>query len=1216
MKILKIYGKNLASIAGEFEIDFTAEPLCSAGIFAICGPTGSGKSTLLDAICLALYNTTPRVTGIEDAKIADTTQGFIQQNDRRQILRRGATEAVAAVEFVAVDHRVYRSVWRVWRANNKPDGKLQPVEMRVYASDTQTPLTTGILEATNKLVQLTGLTYNQFTRTVLLAQNEFARFLKARKDEKADVLEKLTGTEIYSVISNLVYTKTAALRTEWKELDNRLQNLQLLPAEEVARLQQEAEAQSASEQSLQQQNEELLTRLKWHEQAETLKRSREEAILRFEEAEKQWQAGAERREKLRQIENLEECRELWSQKHQHIRLLQEQDEQHRQLTAKINTLEEEVAQSNRETAEAQKKVESYIITYNQIQPKIQQARHLDLQLQNARVLLEESRITLRTLREKTTAEEKLREEQKTQITTLSKDVENLHKWLENNRQHSEMCRNMEMILGFLDAAHEARQRLLKTETQLQTQRGELQSLEKEATRQTDMLAKQTQEYTRLHQTYQQLREQHARFPLATLGKEKDTLLHQKETLQQIISALESLHLNRETLTRTETRLAENGKEAAASAIRKDALRQAYEKAQLAASADVTQLRRQLEEGQPCPVCGSTEHPYAHKVLPEQSALNVLKQEALEAEQTYLRLKEENARLTTLTAQLRETLSQAEKQLNVLQKECEAERLCIKPSYSVKNIEKQLTEISSRLTVIRTREEENAKHENQLRDTEKRLEELRQTGETLNRNLQQTRTHITAATAELSRTTGIAEKLQSQQSELLDKVNNRITASNWQQQWQDDYPAFRLTLTQSAEKWQRKQEELAEKEKRLSRLLAEQEAQEKNITLLQQNEHTETATFEKRETALDRLLEERNQTLEGKTADETENHWKQLIQSGTRQAETLTANRDRLAASLQQLKGQQNQSENNRKNLHTQLQTLTRQLEKWQQEYNATHSPAIGEEQLMLLFTTPASHLKTEREEQQRLQQTYTAARATLAERTRQWEHHHTAAPAQTESPDALQTARQDILIRLEECHRNRAACLAQLQIHEQNSRQSRALLESMEAKNTLLRQWSQLDELIGSQNGNKFKEIAQGYTLDILLTYANLQLRELAPRYQLQRVPGELALQITDHDLCDEVRSVFSLSGGESFLVSLALALGLSSFSAKNHYEENLFIDEGFGTLDAETLQIVMEALERLRARGRQVGIISHVYELTERIPARIRLTKAGNGKSKVTIEG
>ena len=160
-----------------------------------------------------------------------------------------------------------------------------------------------------------------------------------------------------------------------------------------------------------------------------------------------------------------------------------------------------------------------------------------------------------------------------------------------------------------------------------------------------------------------------------------------------------------------------------------------------------------------------------------------------------------------------------------------------------------------------------------------------------------------------------------------------------------------------------------------------------------------------------------------------------------------------------------------------------------------------------------------------------------------------------------------------------------------------------------------LDDLIGSQSGYKFKEIAQGYTLDILLSYANIQLRELTSRYQLQRIPDELALQVIDHDLCDEARSVFSLSGGESFLISLALALGLSSFSSRNHFEENLFIDEGFGTLDSETLQIVMEALERLRLQGRQVGIISHVQELTERIPAKICLVKTGNGKSKVVVE-
>lgn len=136
MKILRIQGKNLASIAGEFEVDFTREPLRSAGIFAICGPTGSGKSTLLDAMCLALFNNTPRTTGIESTRMPDVGQESILQGDRRQILRRGTTEARAAVDFIAVDGKSYRSEWRVWRANYKPTGKLQPAELRVYELDT------------------------------------------------------------------------------------------------------------------------------------------------------------------------------------------------------------------------------------------------------------------------------------------------------------------------------------------------------------------------------------------------------------------------------------------------------------------------------------------------------------------------------------------------------------------------------------------------------------------------------------------------------------------------------------------------------------------------------------------------------------------------------------------------------------------------------------------------------------------------------------------------------------------------------------------------------------------------------------------------------------------------------------------------------------------------------------------------------------------------
>ena len=162
--------------------------------------------------------------------------------------------------------------------------------------------------------------------------------------------------------------------------------------------------------------------------------------------------------------------------------------------------------------------------------------------------------------------------------------------------------------------------------------------------------------------------------------------------------------------------------------------------------------------------------------------------------------------------------------------------------------------------------------------------------------------------------------------------------------------------------------------------------------------------------------------------------------------------------------------------------------------------------------------------------------------------------------------------------------------------------------------WAKLNELAGSADGAKFRRIAQGYTLDILLNYANVQLRELTRRYRLERVPETLALQVIDRDMCDEVRTVHSLSGGESFLVSLALALGLSSLSSNRMRVESLFIDEGFGSLDAETLRVAMDALESLRTQGRKIGVISHVQEMTERIPVRICVNRAGNGRSFLEV--
>ena len=182
-----------------------------------------------------------------------------------------------------------------------------------------------------------------------------------------------------------------------------------------------------------------------------------------------------------------------------------------------------------------------------------------------------------------------------------------------------------------------------------------------------------------------------------------------------------------------------------------------------------------------------------------------------------------------------------------------------------------------------------------------------------------------------------------------------------------------------------------------------------------------------------------------------------------------------------------------------------------------------------------------------------------------------------------------------------------LRTQTENKAKVSGLQEELNVRRTESERWAKLNELAGSADGAKFRRIAQGYTLDILLNYANVQLRELTRRYRLERVPETLALQVIDRDMCDEVRTVHSLSGGESFLVSLALALGLSSLSSNRMRVESLFIDE--------TLRVAMDALESLRTQGRKIGVISHVQEMTERIPVRVQVSRVGNGKSVVRIE-
>lgn len=1241
MKLLRIQGKNLASIAGEFDIDFTTEPLRSAGVFTICGPTGSGKSTILDAICLALYNTTPRMTGVEGAKVTDIGKEQVQQGDRRQILRRGTTEAYAVVEFIAIDGKSYRSVWRVWRANNKVNGKLQPAELKVYDLSTESPLTNGISEAENKLIQLTGLNYNQFTRTVLLAQNDFARFLKARKDEKAEVLEKLTGTEIYSIISNTVYNRTTALRTDCKLLNERMGNIRLLNDTELKELRNRQNQLQQVEKELQQKQKDTQHKIKWYEQLAVLDISLKEAMTSFEIIRQAKQDAQPQAEWLQQIDSVEASRTLWHEKTECAASVRTQAEHLREYSVRLSELTAETRKTGEKEKYFQDSVDKLTQTYASYKPLLQKARHLDIDIIHARTALKESLNTLEIARTLLQEQEKIRQERKEQILLLDRQTEQLHCWFTKNKQHEQMCLNINMIDDFLTSACSIHQEIINTEQKFSALQQQEKEEEQRYILQKNNLNSFTAQCSEITARQREIQEKLAQIRITEVRKQKNRLQNRKELFAGAMLSLEVLRQKQKEIEKNEARLSglqtrlsdlgirlqENTSQLKTTEIQRDTLRKSLENATLAASASVGELRIRLADGQPCPVCGSLHHPYMEEKIITHSTLGSLQRETETSENEFNRLHSEHVRLQTELTHLTETAANLNDDLKQVRENCEEMRmrwrdqsseLQIPYDIQEEELKKISSEVSDALQQLSMQENEWEAQNTDLQNTVRQLEQFRAETEKIQTELQQTQSRSLQIRTGLSQYSGILENLRKQQAEVLSKSDRQISIENWRERWLKDHDSFSQELRAAANKWQSKVQQLENCEKQKVQLHTEQAENEKNLLQYRKSITGLNEIHQARSVELNRLQQERSLLLEGKSAEEFEQLQLQSIEENSRLLEAVRKEKEIQNAGLQTLKGQYTQQQIIVSQLDTQLQQSSFRLEEWLKNYNTTAPALLTETSLSTLLSVPQSGIQSERSRQAQLRDRLTAAQATLAEREKQLELHKQLPDRpdlQTESSLYLQSLLEDYKMQSEEIDRQKTAIAAELFTQEENRKQAKGLRQEAEEKADILNKWSKLDDLIGSQSGYKFKEIAQGYTLDILLSYANKQLKELTPRYQLQRVPDELALQIIDHDLCDEVRSVFSLSGGESFLVSLALALGLSSFSARNHYEENLFIDEGFGTLDAETLQIVMEALERLRSQGRQVGIISHVHELAERIPVRINLVKTGNGKSKVVIE-
>jgi exonuclease SbcC len=453
MKILAIRIKNLASLEGNTEIDFTQHPLDTAGIFAITGPTGAGKSTILDAICLALYAKTPRYKLAESGvDILDVQGSTIKQDDVRGILRDGTADGYAAVDFAGIDNQQYRATWTIRRSRNKVDGNLQSYEILLKNLDTNTDVQGRKTELLDEIERLVGLNFEQFTRAVLLAQGDFTAFLKAGKDEKSALLEKLTGTRIYSEISKRIFEHHRGQAQALRDLNMQRQGITTLTAEELHTLEEEKAAIAIVLQTAEQQLEAANKEVAWYEQQNRLQADDIAAKQQYETANKQKEEALPREQQLQQIIHLQTIKPAIENLQQANTSFNEKTILFQQTKTEAASLQEKNAQVTQAIEQATTDLADTINAEEKARPLLEEAKKLDVQLSEKATQIQQAKGEADQIKEKLTAQELQWTELKQKAASLEEKMQQLRQWKETHLSRQPIAEQEALIRSKLTDA--------------------------------------------------------------------------------------------------------------------------------------------------------------------------------------------------------------------------------------------------------------------------------------------------------------------------------------------------------------------------------------------------------------------------------------------------------------------------------------------------------------------------------------------------------------------------------------------------------------------------------------------------------------------------------------------------------------------------------------------------------------------------------------------
>ncbi|MBM3578269.1 MAG: chromosome segregation protein SMC [Alphaproteobacteria bacterium] len=1249
LRILAIRGANLASLAEGFALDFDSEPLRSAGLFAITGETGAGKSTILDAICLALYDKFPRVVSPGASEGAPDPSGeTLGPGDPRAILRRGAGRGFAEVDFIGKDGLRYRARCDLQRARGKAAGALQKRGRSLWrideAGEIVAAIESGIEPVNARVVELTDLTFDQFRRTALLAQGEFDAFLRADAKERAELLEKITGAEIYGALSRRAYERWREAEQAATLVERRLAEVGVMLEEERSSIEAELLAIEAERAKVAAKRAETLETLRKLDALAQAQVKLTQAMSGREVALRGLEAVAQRRETLAALACVEPLRAPRDE----MRRAEEAKEQATRAAIDART-KADAAQEDfcveearaRSAAEACAAAEAEIARFA---PIWTEAAALDARLANlaqeelkARSVAEDAARCADTKRaERAERIERLagahREkeaavadlERLAPARPLSERWPEIVEWLTKRAELSQARRASDRAFASAIADHKRSEATL----------ADFESRDAQDRAANEKLTAQIEERDRALVALDEPAALARADQLARAAELFEGLRRYARAYDDAEATAASAHQDSVRCAQDEAALSQSLEDLRAKrsqhAERSADAERLGELADAAADPHALRLRAALSDDAPCPVCGGREHPFANERDAASELIDALRARRDESRRLFSRLDEQIVASSARAAEaqaLRRDASRRAAEAQVARARAETEYASLlrtdcardlapenAPPTSVASASPQLAELAGAVANMREAFTQKLLAARRLREERDRLRgerdvirlaldarQIERAG--LTKSLEALRDARVRSQAEGA---GLVERLESLDRSLAPYLQLcDVSAADLDR----DAASVRRLLEAAGACYREAQARSDELSATLAGigLKAERLAAEADGASARE---TETKSeHQARAKNLAAARDERARLLEGEA---TAVHRARMESRRRAAIETRDAARERLAEAQQARAACE---------AHLTAHASAEQVA-------AIHAGQAGAAYVAALraagfdAATAAPLLAMSREEQAEMRRAVqaaeaecAAAEAAVSARQADLDDARAVAPDQT-SREELAAQEKDIATRLDELSA-RLGALGERRAKDDEARgRATALAEELNDVRANARLWSEINEAIGSASGDKFRRFAQAATLEHLVALANLRLALLAPRYALERSGdvGSLGLQIVDRDLGDERRSTRSLSGGERFLASLALALALAGLEGRNSFVDTLFIDEGFGALDSATLDVAIDALETLQGQGRRVGVISHVDSLQQRIATKICVERRGGGVSVVRL--